>query len=440
MSTHKRRSLLQHLLVWALASLCAVWLFFVVVGYRTGAHEADELTDGHLASVASLLLRQRSYEFLPTPDADTLGSQAEMKAHDYQQSLSIVVWDGNGRVVTRTGRAPTPAFNPQEGFETLKLGDKAQAWRTFSRWSSPDRSRKIMVLLSMAERDDLADDIAEQVAEPGLWLLPVVAIVLTLAIRRGLRPLNDLGQQVLALDIHHDKALHAPPHEEFKSIVDSINTLMARYEATLERERALASEIAHELRTPLASLQLHAASLQQPLSADEEAEALRRLEDDARRASQVLADLLALARASRTQLAEAAQPVDLVELARRVTADYAQAADSSEHELSFESDAPCQVTGHPVLLELALRNLIDNAIAHTPRGTAVQVRVTATPPGVEVRDNGRAGGESVPSRHSAGLGLGHQVVRRVAAIHGGTLDAVDDADTDLTCWRLSVAP
>lgn len=438
------RSLMQHLLAWALASLCLVWLFFVVVGYRTGEHEADELTDGHLASVASLLLRQRSHEFLPTFEAEAVKGHIDLKAHDYQQSLSIVVWDGEGRVVTRTGGAPTPAFSRKEGFETLRLGPEAQAWRAFSRWSSAGHNRKIMVLLSMAERDALANDIAQQVAEPGLWLLPAVAIVLALAIRRGLRPLNDLGRQVLALDIQRDKALQAPPHEEFKSIVSAIDTLMERYNAALERERALASEIAHELRTPLASLQLHAASLQKALSADEKTDVLRRLDDDARRAGHVLADLLALARASRTELAEAAQPVDLAELARKVTADCAQAADASEHELSFEADASsCHITGHPVLLELALRNLIDNAILHTPRGTTVQVRVTAAPPSVEVLDNGRIVGELGAARpwgHPAGLGLGHQVVRRVAAIHGGTLDAVPCADPGLTCWRLCVAP
>ena len=436
--TLTRGSLLQHLLAWALAALCAVWLFFVVVGYNTGEHEADELTDGHLASVATLLLRQRNPEFLPTPEGQAMGSHPELKAHDYQQSLSIVVWDGEGRVVTRSGSAPTPAFSAQEGFETLQLGADRKAWRAFSRWSSAEHQRKIMVLLSMAERDALAEDIAEQVAEPGLWLLPVVALGLVLAIRRGLRPLNDLGRQVLALDIHHDKRLHAPPHDEFKATVDAINTLMERYNAALERERALASEIAHELRTPLASLQLHAASLQKPLSPEEKADVLRRLDDDAKRAGGVLTDLLALARASRTQLAEAAQPVDLAELARRVTADYAQAADHHDHELSLDADGPCTVTGHPVLLELALRNLIDNAILHTPRGTAVQVRVTAEPAGVEVVDNGRASG-APPSRRSAGLGLGHQLVRRVAAIHGGTLDAVPCDDPGLTCWRLSVA-
>jgi two-component system, OmpR family, sensor histidine kinase QseC len=433
-------SLLRHLLAWALGALLVVWATFVAVGYRTGAHEADELTDGHLASVASLLLAQRMGEFVPAPGAAALGGRTELKAHDYQQSLSIVVWDGAGRVIGRNGEAPTPAFAPTEGFETLALGQPAAQWRAFSRWDGPGHEKKIMVLLSMAERDDLADDIAEQVATPGLWLLPVVALVLVLAIRKGLRPLSDLSRDVHRLDIHHDTALRAPPHEEFKAVVQSINTLIERYNAALARERELASEVAHELRTPLASLSLHAGLLRGALAPAEREEALHRVQQDAARAASVLADLLALARASRAELAEAAEELDLAALARRVAAEYGQPALESGHELSVRAPAPCVVNGHPVLLELALRNLIENALHHTPRGTSVRVRVMAAPAGLEVCDDSPAlaRGESMdaPARHQ-GLGLGHQVVRRVAAVHDGKFEIAQQASGErLACYRL----
>jgi two-component system, OmpR family, sensor histidine kinase QseC len=60
------RTLLRHLLAWVLGALAVVWLGFVAIGLRTGVHEADELTDGHLASTASLLLSQRGIEFVTT--------------------------------------------------------------------------------------------------------------------------------------------------------------------------------------------------------------------------------------------------------------------------------------------------------------------------------------------------------------------------------------
>jgi two-component system, OmpR family, sensor histidine kinase QseC len=435
-----RPSLLRHLLLWALGALLAVWATFVAVGYRTGVHEADELTDGHLASVASLMLAQRVGEFLPAPSAAALGGRAELKAHDYQQSLSIVVWNAEGKVLTRTGEAPTPEFSRTEGFETLRLGRPPAGWRSFSRWDGPGHARKITVLLSLDERDDLADDIAEQVAAPGLWLLPVVALVLAFAIRRGLRPLLNLSHQVNLLDIHRDTQLQAPPHEEFQAVVRSIDTLMERYNSALARERTLASEVAHELRTPLASLSLHAASLRGALTPEERSESLRRVEQEAARAGSVLAHVLALARASRAELAEAAQPLDLAALARGVVAEYGQPAYASGHDLSLDAPLACAAEGHPVLLELALRNLIDNALAHTPRGTIVQVRVSPSPPTIEVFDNGRTAALQAEApaapRRNLGMGLGHQVVRRVAAVHGGSFEGVEDPDGETSCYRI----
>jgi two-component system, OmpR family, sensor histidine kinase QseC len=435
----RQPSLLRHLLAWTLGALLCVWASFVVVGYRTGEHEADELTDGHLASVAALLLSQRQPQLGWVQDPAELGGRRELRAHDYQQSLSIVAWDASGRMLWRTGRAPTPPFASSEGFETLQLGDAGKRWRAFSRWDSPARQHRLMVLLSEAERDDLAEDIAEQVAGPGLWLLPVVALVLALAIKRGLRPLHELGREVHQLDIHRDTTLKAASHQEFEAVVHAINTLVDRYGATLQRERSLASEIAHELRTPLASLSLHASSLRRGLSPEDQAEALRRLELDATRASGVLSDLLALARASRAELAEVARPVDLAALARAVMSEFAQAALDSGHELSLAGEPACIVQGHPLLLELALRNMVENALVHTPPGTRIEASVRAQPPAFEVRDDGRsraAAGE--PMKKSPGLGLGQQVVRKVAALHGGSFDAVVHDDPGLTCWRLSL--
>lgn len=437
----------RHLLGWALGALLVVWASFVMVGYSTGVHEADELTDGHLASVASLLAAQRGGEFVSgtgpaVAAAAPAGARAEFRAHDYQRSLSIVVWNAQGQVLSRTGESPAPDFTQGEGFATLQLGQPVAGWRVFSRWDGPAHERKVAVLLSLAERDDLARDIAWQVAEPGLWLLPIVTLVLVLAIRKGLRPLLELSKQVHRLDIHHDTALKAPPHEEFKNIVQAIHLLIERYNAALSRERNLASEVAHELRTPLASLGLHAASLRGALTPAERSEALARVEREAARASAVLTHVLALARASRAELTDTMQPLDLAELARGVAAEYGQPAYLSGHELSLDAPEHCPARGHPVLLEMALRNLIDNALAYTPRGTAVQVVVAANPPTIEVCDNGRAvslqGATASAPRQNLGMGLGHEVVERVAAVHGGRFERSDGtgAGTEPARYRI----
>lgn len=438
------RSLMRHLLAWALGALVLVWASFIVVGFRTGVHEADELTDGHLASVVQLLLHQHEGKFDvddPANGKGTNGALADLKSHDYQQSMSVVVWRADGEVLTHTGEAPLPPFTPTEGFADLSLGVPPAVWRTFSRWDPADHSRKVMVLLSVQERDDLAQDIAEQVAVPGFWLLPVVALALGWAIRRGLNPLRDLSRDVATLDVHEATPLRTQPHQEFKPVVDSINTLVARQHAALVRERELSSELAHELRTPLASLALHAGLLRHAHDESARAQALARIEHDAQRANQVVSHLLALARASRAEMAEAAQVLDLAELARQVVGDYAQSALDSGHELALAGSERFEVAGHAVLLELCLRNLVENALSHTPRGTLIEVQIDAAARWLQVCDNGPAvegkPGEAPRGPHGLGLGLGHRVVDKIAAIHNARFAEATPPAGFGVCYRIS---
>ena len=228
MTTRQPPTLTRHLLAWALGALTLVWAAFIGFGWRTGAHEADELTDGHLASVSSLLLPLApggiEPDALPTP-ADASPEGKDLRAHDYQRSLTVVVWDAQGHVLSHTGDAPVPPFTVPDGFATLQLGSPAQGWRTFSRWDRP-HAFKLTVMLSAQERDELAADIAQQVVEPGLWLLPAVALVLGLAIHRGMRPLRRLAQEVHALDTHNGQKVQAPVRfREFDAAVDAINFL-----------------------------------------------------------------------------------------------------------------------------------------------------------------------------------------------------------------------
>ncbi|WP_082522025.1 histidine kinase dimerization/phospho-acceptor domain-containing protein [Ramlibacter sp. Leaf400] len=418
----RRRTLARHLLAWTLGALCIVWASFVLVGYKTGEHEADELTDGHLASVAALLLDYGNGEFISGAGMSPPGgAAADLKAHDYQQSMSVVVWDAAGRLLTRRGDAPPPPYPRQEGFDTLQLGDPAMPWRSFSRWNE-DRSRLVMVLLSVRERDDLADDIAQQITQPSLWLLPVIALVLGLAIYRGLRPLYELSREILALDIHRSQPLPtAGRHREFDSAVRAINTLVDRYKSALQREQELANEFAHELRTPLTSLSLQARALRgAPPQAMEDG--LARIEQDALRAGGVVAHLLALARVSRGEFEQLETELELQELAREVVAALAPVAHQRGHELGV-AGGRVAVRGHRGLLEIALRNLVENAVAHTPHGTQVEVQVDGAGRWLQVCDTAAPGAQR-PPREGSHLGLGHRVVDKVAQLHGAAFAEV----------------
>lgn len=441
----RRPSLTRQLLLWSLGALAIVWGSFVFIGYQTGVHEADELTDGHLASVAALLLNLRATEAMEGPKRTERSPMPWLKSHDYQQTISVVQWDAQGRVLSITGSVPEPPFSDAEGFANLTLGPDKVVWRSFSQWDAA-RTRKIMVMLELRERDELADDIAGQLIEPGLWL-PVVALALGLALWRGLRPLYALSADVAALDPASAQRL-ASRHawSEFESVVASINTLLDRQQVAMVRERRLANEVAHELRTPLSSITLQASALAGELTEEARAQALARIGQDALRAGHVLNQLLALARASRAELHEAKAPADLSALARSVCADYAQAAWKRGDDLALSAPPALTVPGHAVLLDIALRNLVENALKHTPDGTQIAVQLGSATDGgawLQVCDDGarqQAGGtagrtEVVPVDS---LHLGHEILRRVADIHGGHFGAVPAPAPFTTCYRLDL--
>lgn len=227
-------------------------------------------------------------------------------------------------------------------------------------------------------------------------------------------------------------------------MVDAIENLSGRYQAALRHERELADAFAHELRTPLSSLELHASSLRGALSPEKYEAALGQLEHAAARTTAIVDDLLALARASRTELADAAQTLDLAELVRDIVVEFAQAAYESKHELAVSGPNYLLVRGHPVLLEIALRNLLTNALGHTPAGTVVEIRLNDDPLEIRVCDDGDAKKTSSEAAQTGamvvGLGLGHQVVQRIAAVHNGEFVATGPDACGWRCYimRLSI--
>lgn len=454
-----QRSLNQRLLLWSLGVLVLVWCCFVVLAYFTGVHEADELTDGQLASASALLFNVQTQIPLDATDKALALKRDGLwvppnKHHDYQQPLSVVQWDGAGQIRWHIGAAPLPKFDTTEGYANLQLGPPGQVqdWRSFSRWDKA-RTHKITVLLRLDHRDRLAHDIAGQMAEPGLWLLPVVAMALGFAINRGLRPLRQLSQEVEQLDVQGAGASRLEQRhdwQEFDAVVDSINTLLARQQQALTREREWANEVAHELRTPLASIVLQAQALGGGLSAPAQAQALESIRTDALRAGHVLQQLLALARTSRGQWHGNASPVDLAALARTVTADYAQAAWQRQNTLAVQGPDMLIVQGHTVLLEMALRNLIENALRHTPSGTQIEVQCgepsdTTSGPWLQVCDDGARTSATAPlpppprPKPVDSLHLGQEIIARVAAVHNAQFATVAALAPFTTCYRLNFA-
>ncbi len=427
-----RRTLSRHLLVWTLGAQLAVWVVMVAVGWSTSLRETRKFTDGHLVAVAQLWLETAAWNQRPASGPQPVPRE---DVHEYAQDVAIMVWD-NGRLVTDSDRL-APGLDlrqlPEKGLVSLVVRDAAgepHDWRAYvETYRADGHERRVAALLDLKKRYVLASDIAEHLAEPSLVLLPLLALVMWWTIRRGLRPLDQLSDEVGALDGFAGQRLDTQHRfHEFASTVTAINTMVDGLQEQAQRERQFASDVAHELRTPLAAITLQARAAQ----ADPSPQRLVRLEQEALRAGRILTQLLDLARAQRAgqqgaaHTGDAVQDTALGEMAARLISAHAQLAYESGHEMSLvQEQGEVNVRVQPMLLELALRNLIENALRHTPPGTQVEVAVwrDAQGQGVSVSDDGQRAGVTAPAAQaSSGLGLGLRLVERIAEELGAQLE------------------
>ena len=440
-SPRKLPRLQTRLLAWILGALVVVWSSFVFWGYQTGVEEADELTDGHLASVAAMVLNLPLNGLAGRVQHTSRVSLPGLRAHDYQQSMSLQVWNAHEQLVLNIGSAPSLQFaDEREGFYDAVLGDKQERWRTFTQWDA-ERTRKVTVLVTIQERDDLAADIGGQMVLPGLWLLPVVTLVLGFTIRAGLKPLHKLSEDVEQLQPEQGQRLFTGHNwQEFSAVTQAFNNLLDRNDAAMEHERKLANEVAHELRTPLTSISLHAQALQGRMDESQQAQAIERIRSDALRAGHVLNQILALARSSRVALTQQMHQVDMAQLARTVVGEYAQMAWQRGDSLAVDMPELLPVNGHAVLLEVAVRNLVENALRHTPDGTHIEMQggIAGGLCWLRVCDDGRRSAQIIPAEPVDSLHLGHEIVTRIMQLHHGQFTQVNAPAPYTTAYQLSM--
>lgn len=430
------RSLWRYLWAWALGAVVALWMLLAGLAYSTGYHEAEEISDGLLVSAAQLLLSQPLAQPLlvpGTPNPPTV-YQAEMPAalsqhppNAYAPEFHVVIWQGDRLVWDSHGVHAQLPPRLALGHQTLglTLQGVSQDWRVYVAESTEATAvRRVAVFMDPARREALAADISEHILLPALVFLPLVALMLASAIRRGLLPLQRLSGKIAALDVDAGQTLvPQQPYRELGVTVQSINALVLRLQAQIGRERRFAADVAHELRTPLTALVLQARRARYGSGAAEQDQALQAVEQGALRAGRILSQLLDLARAQ-SLTGDLSESVDLCALALRVVSEHAALAHELGQDIALEAPESLVLPGQSTLLELALRNLVDNALRHNPAGTYVEVRVARDAAGqvaLSVSDDGGDLCDAPASGHHTGLGIGLTLVERIAQSQGAQL-------------------
>jgi len=269
---------------------------------------------------------------------------------------------------------------------------------------------------SMTALSVLATEIVDDVWMPMIPMLVLTMGLTILLVRRSMRPLADLAAQAQSpsLPASAFRIAQQDAPQEVETLVRALNNLLVRVRSLMRAQDAFVARVAHELRTPLAAMMLEAERAAESGPG--------KLMNDVKGMSLMVERLLTLTRLQNTE-AQAQGPLDLVSFAEDVMSQFNVLAKQTGHRLSLVAHPPFQAAGDADALFHLLRNLIENAIRHTPAGTTIQVTVG---PGAKlaVSDNGPGWGAVdkarlldpfVRGRSSPdGTGLGLAIVREAA--------------------------
>lgn len=294
---------------------------------------------------------------------------------------------------------------------------------------------------------DISDDAIERV-QAGLLVGGPLAVLLVgigawLLADAALRPVERMRREANAIGEHDpDRRLAVPAtRDEIAALGATMNGLLDRLHAALERERRFVGDASHELRTPLAILRTELELAGRPGRSPQALRtAIAEASQETDRLIRLTEDLLLLARADNHQMILHPAPIRVRELLTTAV----RRGPGRNHQPPIEIDCPQDLdfVADPDRLLQILENLITNAVVHTPPATAVQVAATCDENGrctIEVLDEGpglppefqprafdrfnRA--EHARSRETGGTGLGLSIVRAIAEAHAGTADIVN---------------
>ena len=430
MKLTQRLSLKLRLTLLFLALSLTAWFAASLVAWQQTTHKLDKLFDTQQMLFAKRLL---------TMDLDEIRAPERMREIPKKvkhgrlddDALAFAIYSVEGKMLLNDGEngRDIPYHYRRDGFANGQLQDDNDEWR-FLWLTSPDGKYRVVVGQEWEYRQDMALDVVSSQLTPWLVALPVMLLLLVLLLSRELRPLKKLAQTLRSRspDATDALVLQGVP-TEVRPLLDALNHLFARTQEMMTRERRFTSDAAHELRSPLAALKVQTDVAQ--LSHDDRQareKALAQLHAGIDRASRLVDQLLTLSRLDSLDNLDDVEPITLADLLQSAVLDIWHPAQHAGIDIRLINHAPqVKRQGQPLLLSLLVRNLLDNAIRYSPRGSVVEVTLNAR--NFSVKDNGPGVAPEVlthigerfyrpPGQDATGSGLGLSIVRRIAALHG----------------------
>jgi signal transduction histidine kinase len=435
MSRLSIRARLTLAFVAALAVVLALAGLFVYL--RTGSELSGLIDDGlevRAADLAALVASggpespelagtlfegEEGFSEIVTPDGEVVASTLGADAGTALDPATL----------ERAARAPVQI----DGVEVAGLDGDARVLAQPA--ESPDGEQLVVVAgASTGDRSEALSGIAGAFLIGAPLALALAAGLGYLLATRALRPVESLRRRAAAITLERSgERLELPEaDDELRRLAATLNAMLDRIEASLERERVFVADASHELRTPLAILRAELELAGRPeRSTGELRAAIGSATEEVDRLARLAEDLLVIARGDQGRLPIEREPVALGGLLRRVGDRFERRAGDAGRAISIDAQPGADARLDRIRIEQALGNLIDNALRHGAGEVRLSARRDDGRVTLEVADDGPGfapGFEPVAferftrgdaGRTGGGAGLGLAIVRAIAEAHGG---------------------
>jgi two-component system sensor histidine kinase QseC len=418
------------------------------ISYLEALHETDEIFSARLATSArvldSLLTRQIDHASIVNPlviEQPSALSTSHKPTHDvaghpYETKVAFQVWNLDQVMLTRSSSAPEERLGPlQEGFwERTVAGQK---WHIFTLQSG---NIWIEVGEEAGVRDEIARDVGLILSSPLFIGSALLLLVVNLIVIAGFRPLNKLAETLEQREPqdHTPVTLDIEP-QEITPLITSLNKLFQRVAEMLVRERRFTDAAAHELRTPLAALNLHAQNLATAETEEDRALSLAQLLTSIQRSKHLVARMLTYSRISTQSDQEPCVSLDAFSEIKHIVELQQHLLDGTPLRVSVRNTAQIdQIHAPKTQFDMVIRNLLENAYKYTldttqdilvelqnPRPNTLQIRIanSAAPLSPEEHQCIFDPYYRAPNHKSQGNGLGLAIVQEIVNQQGWHVSA-----------------
>lgn len=396
-------------------------------GYRESMQEARLLFEDQLQQQAFLLSTISS-------DRDKIVVESNYKNGNNIINNAFQIFNQDKELILRSSNAPENAIADfKQGYSEINFA--GYRWHAFVKYNE-----SLLNWIMVAERNDIRHKLAESIilksVLPTVVAIPLTALVIWIIVGMGLKPIQELASQLRskqATDLTPIKIEVLP--KELTTLAESGNGFLERLDRSFAREKRFNSDVAHELRTPIAALKIHLQNLLADLQ--EPPDSAVKLEQGVQRINYLVEQIILLNRMTPDHYMAQFANIDMFDVTRNVIEDVLDDLNGKNQTLEFDGNH-YDVFGDAFAIETMMKNILRNAIKYTPEKGKIAIRIKEksgkcileimdSGPGIPSNEYGRVferfyrlGGD----RHSStslGCGLGLSIVQYIAELHEASI-------------------